>query len=157
MQLYSLTLQKPTAITHAVQGNFSGPRVHEIVLARGRVLELLRLEERKLRTIWSSEIFGIIRSITAFRLTGSPKDYLVAGSDSGRIVVLEFNPVKNCFDKIHQETFGKSGIRRIVPGQYLAADPRGRAVMIGAIERSKFVYVLNRDASNNLTIRLVME
>lgn len=157
MQLYSLTLQKPTAITHAVQGNFSGPRVHEIVLARGRVLELLRLEERKLRTIWSSEIFGIIRSITAFRLTGSPKDYLVAGSDSGRIVVLEFNPVKNCFDKIHQETFGKSGIRRIVPGQYLAADPRGRAVMIGAIERSKFVYVLNRDASNNLTISSPLE
>lgn len=84
---------------------------------------------------------------------GSPKDYLVAGSDSGRIVVLEFNNIKNCFEKIHLETFGKSGIRRVVPGQYLAADPKGRAVMIGAVERSKFVYVLNRDASNKLTIR----
>lgn len=31
------------------------------------------------------------------------------------------------------ETFGKSGCRRIVPGQYLAMDPCGRAVMIGNI------------------------
>lgn len=33
--------------------------------------------------------------------------------------------------KVHQETFGKSGCRRIVPGQYLAIEPKGRAVMIG--------------------------
>lgn len=58
-------------------------------------------------------------------------DYLAVGSDSGRIVILEYLPAKNCFEKVHQETFGKSGCRRIVPGQYLAADPKGRAIMIG--------------------------
>ena len=31
---------------------------------------------------------------------------------------------KNMFDKTHQETFGRSGCRRIVPGQFLAADPK---------------------------------
>lgn len=36
-----------------------------------------------------------------------------------------------CWLQVHQETFGKSGCRRIVPGQYLAVDPKGRAVMIG--------------------------
>ena len=35
------------------------------------------------------------------------------------------------FSQVHQETFGKSGCRRIVPGQFLAVDPKGRAVMIG--------------------------
>lgn len=54
------------------------------------------------------------------------------GSDSGRIVVLQFNPDKNVFDKVHQETFGKTGCRRIVPGQYIATDPKGRAILIGA-------------------------
>lgn len=58
-------------------------------------------------------------------------DYVVVGSDSGRIVILEYHPSKNMFEKIHQETFGKSGCRRIVPGQFLAVDPKGRAVMIG--------------------------
>lgn len=56
---------------------------------------------------------------------------MVIGSDSGRIVILEYNPTKNTLEKVHQETFGKSGCRRIVPGQYLAVDPKGRAVMIG--------------------------
>ena len=31
-----------------------------------------------------------------------------------------------------------------MPGQYLATDPKGRAVMIGAMEKSKLVYILNR-------------
>lgn len=73
-----------------------------------------------------------------------PADYLIVGSDSGRIVVLEYDPDNNAFNKLHQETYGRSGSRRILPGQYLAADPKGRAVMIGAMEKSKLVYILNR-------------
>lgn len=57
----------------------------------------------------------------------------MVGSDSGRIVILEYLPSKNVLDKVHQETFGKSGCRRIVPGQYLAIDPKGRAIMIGNV------------------------
>lgn len=58
-------------------------------------------------------------------------DYIVIGSDSGKLVILEYNPDKNQFNKLHEETYGKTGCRRIVPGQYLAADPKGRAVMLG--------------------------
>ena len=35
---------------------------------------------------------------------------------SGKITILEYNAQKNIFDRIHMETFGKSGSRRIVPG-----------------------------------------
>ncbi|KAJ1498443.1 Splicing factor 3B subunit 3, partial [Coelomomyces lativittatus] len=55
------------------------------------------------------------------------------------------------------ETFGKSGVRRIVPGEYIATDPKGRAVMITAIEKQKFVYILNRDAATRLTISSPLE
>lgn len=48
--------------------------------------------------------------------------------------------------QVHEETYGKSGVRRIVPGQYLAVDPKGRACMLAAIEKQKFVYVLNRES-----------
>jgi splicing factor 3B subunit 3 len=59
-----------------------------------------------------------------------------------------------------------------VPGQYLAVDPKGRAVLIGAVERQKLVYILNRqvlvldflfsklrlsDAHANLTISSPLE
>lgn len=74
------------------------------------------------------------------------------GTESGRISILEWDENKKTFNRVHCETFGKTGIRRGVPGQYLATDPKGRAVMIGAVERSKFVYVLNRDSQAKVTI-----
>lgn len=58
---------------------------------------------------------------------------------------------------VKQETFGRSGCRRIVPGQYLATDPKGRACMVAALEKQKFVYVFNRDNAENLTISSPLE
>jgi splicing factor 3B subunit 3 len=72
-------------------------------------------------------------------------------------VILDYDPRTSSFVKVHQETFGKSGARRIVPGQYLATDPKGRAVMIAAVEKSKLVYILNRDPAANLTISSPLE
>ncbi|OBS81379.1 hypothetical protein A6R68_20407, partial [Neotoma lepida] len=123
---------RATGISFAIHGNFSGTKQQEIVVSRGKILELLRPDPNtgKVHTLLTVEVFGVIRSLMAFRLTGGTKDYIVVGSDSGRIVILEYQPSKNMFEKIHQETFGKSGCRRIVPGQFLAVDPKGRAVMI---------------------------
>jgi splicing factor 3B subunit 3 len=69
----------------------------------------------------------------------------VVTSDSGRIVILEYNPEKNVFDKVHQETYGKSGCRRVIPGEYLAVDPKGRAIML-----SNGVSLVILDGSCNL-------
>jgi len=158
MHLYSLTLQRATAITGAICGNFSAPRVQELVVARGKLLELLRPDDSgKLQSVHVQEVFGIIRSMQPFRLLGGNRDYIVVGSDSGKITVLEYKAESRCFVRIHSETFGKSGCRRIVPGQFLAADPRGRAVMIGAMEKQKLVYTLNRDSAANLTISSPLE
>src|SRR5579859_1335595 len=108
-------------------------------------------------TVLHHEVFGVIRSIIPFRLAGSPKDYIIIGSDSGRIVTMEYVPEKNTFSRIHCETYGKSGVRRVVPGQYIAVDPKGRACLIASIEKNKLVYVLNRDAQLNLTISSPLE
>ncbi|CAG8605229.1 6855_t:CDS:10 [Paraglomus brasilianum] len=159
MFLYNITLQPPASINCAVVGHFSGTKQQEIVISRVTRLELWRVDPttRKLQTLLTQDVFGIIRSLTPFRLTGGSKDYIIVGSDSGRIVILEYNPQKNKFTKVHQETFGKSGCRRIVPGQYLAVDPKGRSAMIGAIEKQKLVYILNRDSAANLTISSPLE
>ncbi|EAR85077.1 splicing factor 3B subunit 3 (macronuclear) [Tetrahymena thermophila SB210] len=160
MNLYSLTLLQPTAILKAVYGNFSGPKAQEIAVAKGKVLEILTPDENnsgKLRVVHSEEVFGIIRTINIFRLHGQTQDYIIVGSDSGRIVILKFNKEKGEFEKVHQETYGKTGCRRIVPGQYIAVDPKGRACMFAAIEKQKFVYILNRDNEDKLTISSPLE
>jgi splicing factor 3B subunit 3 len=71
MYLYNLTLQKPTGIVCAVYGNFSSPKAQEIVVSRGKVLELLRPDETgKIQSILAVDVFGTIRSLASFRLTG---------------------------------------------------------------------------------------
>ncbi|KAH9985372.1 mono-functional DNA-alkylating methyl methanesulfonate N-term-domain-containing protein [Russula vinacea] len=142
MHLYNLTLQTPTASLQAIVGNFSGARQQEIIISHGTRLQLLRpdIQTGKLSTIIATDVFGSIRTLASFRLTGGTKDYAIVGSDSGRIVILDYDPRTSSFVKVHQETFGKSGARRIVPGQYLATDPKGRAVMIAAVEKSKLAH-----------------
>ena len=75
MHLYALTLQKSSCITAAIHGNFSGKKIQEVVVARGKTLELLRPDPNtgKVVPLLSVEAFGIIRSIIPFRLTGSAK------------------------------------------------------------------------------------
>lgn len=158
MYLYNVTLQRGGNVQSAIYGSFSAPKVHEIVVSRTKALELLRPDANgKLQVIAATEVFGKIRSLCPFRLPGSSRDHIVIGSDSGRIVILSFDGVTKRFKKVHQETYGKTGCRRIVPGQYLAYDPKGRAVMIGALEKQKLVYVLNRDSAANLTISSPLE
>ena len=159
MHLYNVTLQPPSIVTAAVVGQFRGTRQQDIVVVRGSRLNLFQVDSTtgQMTRVLEQHTFGNVRSAACFRLTGGSKDYLILGSDSGRIVILEYDVKENAFVKVHQETFGRSGNRRIVPGQYLATDPKGRAVLIGAVEKSKLIYILNRDAAANLTISSPLE
>lgn len=75
MHLYNLTLQPPSAITQAIVGNFSGGRQQEFIVSHGTRLELLQLNTQtsSLTTACATDVFGSIRSIAPFRLTGSTK------------------------------------------------------------------------------------
>ena len=75
MHLYALTLQKASCIYQAVHGNFSGTKQQEILVGRGKTLELLRADPNtgKLHAVVSKEVFGLIRSLSPVRLTGSTK------------------------------------------------------------------------------------
>jgi splicing factor 3B subunit 3 len=75
MHLYNLTLQHTTASPQAIVGNFSGARQQEIIISHGTRLQLLRpdVQTGKLSTIITTDVFGSIRSLAAFRLTGGTK------------------------------------------------------------------------------------
>jgi hypothetical protein len=75
MFLYSLTVQPSTNVTFAVLGQFAGTKEQHIATACGSRLTLLRPDPSlgKVITLLSHDVFGIIRSIAAFRLAGSNK------------------------------------------------------------------------------------
>ena len=156
---YALTLQKAQSINCAIYGNFTAPKAQELLVSRGKTIQLLRPSEGdgKLGVVLTQEVFGLVRCLAPLRLVGSTKDMVIMTSDSGRIVVLDYKKETNSFEKVHMETYGKTGCRRIVPGEYCAVDPRGRACMIAAVEKQKFVYIFNRDSLQRLTISSPLE
>ena len=76
MHLLNYSLLQSSAITAACVGQFSGTRAQEICVARGGTrLELLRTDAQtgKLESVIEAEVFGNIRSLAAFKLTGGTK------------------------------------------------------------------------------------
>jgi hypothetical protein len=109
MHLYSLTLQRSTAIVTACVGNFTGTKQQEIAVSRGKVLELLCPDENgKVQSLASYECFGLVRSIVAFRLTGTPR----------------FTNCSLCIIPTHSSPHGLSNRSRMFTGMMRQALPR---------------------------------
>ena len=75
MFMYAFTIQPPSSITQAILGQFAGTKEQQIITASGSLLTIHRPDPQqgKISTILSHDVFGIIRTLAAFRLTGSNK------------------------------------------------------------------------------------
>ena len=120
-----------------------------------------------MKLITRVETRSILRSCVKLRYPGETRDVLAVTSDSGAVAVLDFlssdssnnncKSTANACKIVHCEHYGKTGCRRDTPGQYIAADPAGRAIMISAVEKRQLVYVLNRNASGTPVIASPLE
>ena len=75
MFMYSLTIQPPFSITQTILGQFAGTKEQQIVTASGSRLSIHRPDpaQGKITTILSQDLFGIVRTLAAFRLAASNK------------------------------------------------------------------------------------
>ena len=115
MFLYNLTLQKGGGINRAVVGNFSAPKAHEIVVARNKTVPMT-VSLHGVRHHPELAAFGGRNRIT---------------SRSGAIPTRRDRRYDAEADALEKCTRRRSekGVRRIVPGQHLVVDPKGRALM----------------------------
>ncbi|CBX99445.1 similar to pre-mRNA splicing factor 3b [Plenodomus lingam JN3] len=159
MSLYALTVKHPSATQDAISGDFLGNGKQQILTANGSRLAILEVSRRQkgFQELYSQDMFGIVRRIAKFRIAGGTKDHIVITTDSGRLVTYEYLPDEHAFKTVHFETYGKSGIRRVVPGEYLAADPKGRAIMLASTEKNKLVYILTRSGQTDIAISSPLE
>lgn len=88
MFMYSLTIQPPTAVTQAILGQFAGTKEQQIVTASGSKLTIHRPDpaQGKVTPLYSQDVFGIIRSLAAFRLAGSNKGMFISFAPCRRII-----------------------------------------------------------------------
>ncbi|PSN74588.1 hypothetical protein BS50DRAFT_511641 [Corynespora cassiicola Philippines] len=157
--LYSLTVKPPSATQDAIAGDFLGSGKQQILTANGSRLSIIEVSRasKTCSEIFSQDVFGIIRRIAKFRLAGGTKDMIAISTDSGRMVTYEYMSDRKELKTIHYETYGKSGIRRVVPGEYLAVDPKGRAIMVASTEKNKLVYILTRSGETDVAISSPLE
>ncbi|KAL7567604.1 hypothetical protein ACA910_000200 [Epithemia clementina (nom. ined.)] len=168
MKLLDVRLRPCSGIIQSCLGSFTAAGKEEILLIKpGGTVELHvivtasnnedddEVPRTYLKLITRVETRSILRSCSVFRFQGEQRDVAVVGSDSGAVSVVEFKD--GVFGILHCTEFGKTGCRRATPGQYVASDPKGRAIMIAAIEKRKLVYVLNRDAAGKPTIASPLE
>lgn len=82
MFMYSMTLQPETAIHQAVAAQFMGIKEQQLLTASGSRLTLYRPDARNsvINPIMSHDVFGIIRSMAAFRVAGGSKGMLAITS-----------------------------------------------------------------------------
>jgi len=76
--MYSLTLRPSSAVTQAIIGQFAGTKEQQILTAQGSRLVLQRLDASlgKVVPVVGHDVFGIIRTLAAFRLAGSNRGKL---------------------------------------------------------------------------------
>ncbi|KAA8495094.1 Splicing factor 3B subunit 3 [Porphyridium purpureum] len=168
MQLYHLTLRQSGQVEKIAYGSFSGAKRHELAVISGSRVRLYAVasvgdsKTRRLVPKCSVDCFARMQSIQAVRVPGAKTDRILLSSDAGRLVLLKavISDATGALTLVSEqcETYGKSGMRRDVPAKHMAVDPKGRAVMIAAIEAKKLVYVLGRTAeSENITLSSPIE
>jgi len=152
MKLLDVRLKPSSSVLQSVMGDFLSGKSQQICVAKaGGVLELydLHLTEQgitQLKLLQRLETHSILRSVATVRLTGEKRDLVAVSSDAGAWTLLDWTaPEKLC----QATVFGKMGCRRSTPGEYIASDPKGRAVLVSAIEKRKLVYVLNHQSTGS--------
>ena len=161
MYLGNVTIKNSTTVSQSIIGNFISSNRTDLIIVKGvSKLELVHIEEDstpiKYEILISLETFSHIRRIAPMKDTYTKKDNIVVLSDSGKLVIFEVDIDKKKFVRINQEIYGKSGCRRITPGEYLAIDNKSRAIMIGGIEKEKFIYIF-KEINNNLILNANLE
>ena len=163
MYLGNVTIKQSTTVSQSIVGNFISPNKTDLIIVKGiSRLELIHIENPisnsisssdsplQIETLISLETFSHIRKIAQMKDTYTKKDNIVVLSDSGKLIIFEIDINNKKFVRINQEIYGKTGCRRLTPGEYLAIDNKSRAIIIGGIEKEKFVYIFKEIDNNNL-------
>lgn len=160
--LYNLTLQKQSNYIHSCLGHFvnidgitasNSKNRLQLCLATENHIELYDLSMRKLDKIGDDiPVFATIKNIKTVRHPTLNIDYLIITSDSGNLSILQFlwnqNTSSLSLSPLCIEPISRSGIRRLSPMEYLAVDKYGKCLMVSAVEKFKYCYLLNLNIGN---------
>lgn len=143
LYLYNLTLKQPSGYNQTVLGQFLGEKKsQEVFVSNGTAIQLLRpnTETGKVEILCLQNLLGVVFKIEKIRPIASTKDSIALTSDSGNIIILEFDLRLGRFVSKVQESYAKNGFTRLNQGHYLSIDPSNRVILLSALEQNKLLY-----------------
>lgn len=148
MNLYHKILKSSDYVTQALSGSFTLPKVSEILLLKTDHLTLIEIDDDTLKPkiVIEQQVYSKIKKGCSFRFIGSKIDHIILVTDSGKLVVLEANREKCCFNVVSEMVISKSGYRLYGPSEFLANEIKGRAIMIASIEKVKYSFNFTIDS-----------
>ena len=159
--LYNETIRNPGSSITSINGYFiENEKNEQIIRVTQTSIELWKFNKnlQTFEILINQQTFANNVSISKLCFDNIAKNYLVLTSDSGNLTLLEYNSKLNKFIDLNNEIFYKTGLRRLSPCKYSCIDPKGRAIMISAIEKNKLIFPLsNNDNDNNIIISSPIE
>jgi len=140
--LLHVTLAKSSSTVYSVFGDFTGRNggdACELCIARPAALELYRIDDTgKLHCISIWPIFAVLRAASIMHIADIGRDCLGLGTDSGYASIVTYDAVSKGWNIVASAGYGRVGCLKDTPGQYVAGDRTGRAIMVASLE-SQFV------------------
>lgn len=125
-----VSAQKPTAITHAVTGNFTGPDDLNLIVAKTTRIEIHLLTSDGLKPLLDVNIYGRIATMSLFRASKQKQDFLFISTERYDIMVIRYN---SSTGEIITEASGNVSERVGRPvdsGQITMVDPDSRLIFL---------------------------
>ncbi|CCF58193.1 hypothetical protein KAFR_0E00390 [Kazachstania africana CBS 2517] len=168
IHLYHLTLQRQSNYTLSCTGHFvdlvetqvKQPRPLQLLLATETHVELYDISTGSFSKIYQWPIFATLKTMQSFRPINSKFNFIAITSDAGNLTILHITKSHHSYKltTLYNEPITRSGIRRLAAIEYCQIDPRSRCLMISAIEKFKFAYLLNyNEVDSKLTISSPLE
>ena len=108
-------------------------------------------------TRWVAEARGEGDTGPIRRRSTGDGDILLVTSDSGVLTVLVYDGGRGGWLCWASHGYGRSGIRREIPGQFLTVEPLGRGLLVSACEQHKLAYLVHRPRSLGGTTNAVAD
>ncbi|XP_042912489.1 splicing factor 3B subunit 3 isoform X2 [Parasteatoda tepidariorum] len=175
-----ITVQHATRISHVISGFLLSSTTKCFAFARDKVVEYAEFLsiEKQIQTFHIVKVFGRICNMSTFlyleddeRNTRVRKDVAVLTTDAGKLIILKYQKLLDFDSKLLQKRkseqklfekivypFCEPGYNAQFPGHFLTTDPRGCAILIGAILDKMIVFIKTKsegDPLKNLSVFVI--
>ncbi len=150
MYAYVATSQKPTAVQHAISCSFLDSNDLNLVIARGNRVEIYSTKDSHLTLECELPIYGIISSLTSYKLRQSQQDVLLILTERKQFCTLSYDIINKKVITLATGSLKDKIARDLDHGSRVLIDPDYRMIAMSIYEGSLKMLSINGGGGNSV-------